>query len=467
MMAKKVKITETILRDAHQSLLATRMKLSEMLPIAEKLDEVGYYSLEMWGGATFDSCLRFLDEDPWERLRELRKRIKKTKFQMLLRGQNLLGYKHYADDVVEMFVNKSIENGIDIIRIFDALNDVRNMEMAIRFTRKAGGHAQGTIVYTISPVHNTEHYVKIAKELCEIGVDSICLKDMSGILTPYYGYQLIKRLKEVVDVPISLHCHYTSGMASMTYLKAIEAGVDIVDTAISPLANGTSQPPTETIVAVLQGTDYDTGLDLTLLSQIAEHFKKVRENYTIDPVLTSVDTRVLHYQIPGGMLSNLASQLKQQNAIDKYEDVLKEVPKVREDLGWPPLVTPMSQIVGTQAVLNVICGERYKMVPNEVKNYLKGYYGKPAFKISEEFRKKIIGDEEVITCRPVDLIEPQLEQIKKEMSFYLEKDEDILSYALFPQVAKEFFRRRHAEKYKVDLNTVEEHQDGGSSVHPV
>jgi len=465
-LGRKIKITDTILRDAHQSLLATRMTTEEMLPVAEMLDQVGYHSLEMWGGATFDSCLRYLNEDPWERLRKIRAKVKNTKLQMLLRGQNLLGYRHYPDDVVELFVKKAIENGIDIIRIFDALNDVRNMEKAIEVTKKENAHAQGTVVYTISPVHDTEHYISTAKKLEELGCDSICLKDMSGILTPYYAYELIKKLKETVKIPIQLHCHYTSGMASMTYLKAIEAGVDIIDTAISSLALGTSQPATETMVAVLKDTQYDTGLDLKLLAKIADHFKKVRQKHNPSNMLMGVDANVINYQIPGGMLSNLTAQLKQQNALDKFEEVLKEVPKVREELGWPPLVTPMSQIVGTQAVLNVVLGERYKMIPNEVKNYVKGLYGKPTVPIKPEIKKKIIGDEEIFEGRPADLLEPELEKLKKEVGMFAEKEEDILSYALFPQVAMKFLQERQAKKYKIDYNLVNGDAEG-TKVYPV
>lgn len=459
---KKVKITETVLRDAHQSLAATRMKTEDMIPILETLDKVGYHSLEMWGGATFDASLRFLKEDPWERLRTIRKTVKNTKLQMLLRGQNLLGYKHYPDDVVTEFVKKAIHNGIDIVRTFDALNDVRNLEVAMKTTKKEGGHAQATISYTISPVHNTEHYLKLAKQMENMGADSICLKDMSGILTPYYAYELITKLKETVKVPIQLHTHYTSGVASMTYLKAIEAGVDVVDTAISPLALGTSQPPTEPLVATLQGTEYDTGLDLKVLNEVAEHFAPIKNKFLssglIDPKVMGVDVNALIYQVPGGMLSNLVSQLKMQNALDKYDDVLKEVPKVREDLGYPPLVTPLSQMVGTQAVFNVVLGERYKMVPKEIKAYVKGEYGKPTVAISDEIRKKIIGDQEVITCRPADVIKPQLENIRNEMKEYLEQEEDVLSYALFPQVAIDFFKHREAQKYKLDSSLVDKEE---------
>jgi oxaloacetate decarboxylase alpha subunit len=459
----KIRITETVLRDAHQSLVATRMKTQEMTPILETLDKVGYHSLEMWGGATFDSSLRFLSEDPWERLRLIRKTVKNTKLQMLLRGQNLLGYKHYADDVVSEFVKRAIANGIDIIRIFDALNDVRNLEVALKTTKKEGGHAQAAISYTISPVHNTELYLNVAKQMEDMGADSICVKDMSGILTPYYAYELVTKLKQTVKVPIQLHTHYTSGMASMTYLKAIEAGVDVVDCAISPMALGTSQPPTEPLVATLQGTEYDTGLKLETLNEIAEHFRPIRDKYLeskqLDPKVLGVDVNALVYQVPGGMLSNLVSQLKMQNALDKYDDVLKEVPRVREDLGYPPLVTPMSQMVGTQAVFNVVLGERYKMVPKEIKAYVKGEYGKPTVEISEEIRKKIIGDEEVITCRPADLIPPQLESIRNEMKEYLEQEEDVLSYGLFPQVAVEYFKYRQAQKYKIDSAYVDKDQN--------
>ncbi len=455
----KIKITETVLRDGHQSLIATRMRTDEMLPILELMDKVGYHSLEMWGGATFDSCLRFLDEDPWERLRLIKSKLKNTKLQMLLRGQNILGYKNYADDVVEEFVRLSIKNGIDIIRIFDALNDLRNIETAVKATKKYGGHAQGTVVYTISPVHNIELYVEQAKRVQDMGCDSLCIKDMSGILTPYYGYELIKALKQHINIPIQLHTHFTSGMTDMTYLKAIEAGVDVIDTAMSPFGLGTSQPPTEPMVATLKGTEYDTGLDLELLCEIAEHFKVLKEKYVangiLNPNVFSVDTNVLSYQVPGGMLSNLMSQLKQANAMDKYNEVLKEVPRVREDLGFPPLVTPSSQFVGTQAVFNVISGSRYKMIPNEIKEYVKGKYGKPSVPISEEITKTIIGDDEVITCRPADLLEPQLESVKQEMKEYYEQEEDVLSYALFPPVALKFFKDRQAKKYAIDSNLVD------------
>ncbi|SHJ81103.1 oxaloacetate decarboxylase, alpha subunit [Geosporobacter subterraneus DSM 17957] len=458
----KIKISETVLRDAHQSLVATRMKTEEMSPILETLDKVGYHSLEVWGGATFDACLRFLNEDPWERLRLIRKHVKHTKLQMLLRGQNLLGYKHYSDDVVSEFVKKAIANGIDIIRIFDALNDARNLETALKTTKKEGGHAQAAISYTISPAHNTEHYLKVAKQMVDMGADSICVKDMSGILTPYYAFELITMLKKTVKVPIQLHTHYTSGIASMTYLKAIEAGVDVVDCAISPMALGTSQPPTEPLVATLQRTQYDTGLSLEVLNQIADHFRPIRDKYLetkqLDPKVLGVDVNALVYQVPGGMLSNLVSQLKMQNAVDKYEEVLKEVPRVREDLGFPPLVTPMSQMVGTQAVFNVVLGERYKMVPKEIKAYVRGEYGRPTVEIKEEIRRKIIGNEDVIVCRPADLIPSQLETIKNEMKEYFEQEEDVLSYALFPQVALEYFKYRQAKKYQIDSSCADKEQ---------
>ncbi|MFA5524896.1 MAG: oxaloacetate decarboxylase subunit alpha [Tissierellales bacterium] len=457
---KKPKITETIFRDAHQSLIATRMRTEEMLPIAERLDEVGFHSLEVWGGATFDASLRFLNEDPWERLRKLRKAIKKTKLQMLLRGQNLLGYKNYPDDVVEEFVKKSIANGIDIIRIFDALNDVRNLKVSIEATKKSGGHAQAAISYTISPVHNIDYYIKLSKDMESMGADSICIKDMSGILLPYTAYDLVSKLKKEIKVPIQLHSHFTSGVANQTYMKGVEAGVDIFDTALSPFSMGTSQPSTESMIASLNGSPYDTGLDLNLVADIADYFKPIREKYikegVLNPKVLGVDSKTLINQVPGGMLSNLVSQLEKQGSLDKFEKVLEEIPKVREDLGFPPLVTPMSQMVGTQAVFNVILGERYKMVPSEVRNYVKGLYGKSAVPISDEIKKKIIGDEEVYSGRPADLLEPQLEKIKDEIKNYIEQDEDVLTYASFPQVAISYFQYRQTEKYKIDsllLNT--------------
>lgn len=462
-----VKITETILRDAHQSLIATRMTTEEMLPALEALDKIGYNALEAWGGATFDACLRFLNEDPWERLRKIRAKVKNTKLQMLFRGQNILGYKHYGDDVVEYFVQKSIANGIDIIRIFDALNDTRNLKTAINATKKEGGHVQAAISYTISPVHTTESFVKMAKELENMGADSICIKDMAGLLVPYTAYDLVKALKESVKIPIELHTHYTSGVASMTYLKAIEAGCDIVDTALSPLALGTSQPPTEPLVATLAGTKYDTGLNLDALSEISEYFKGLREKYLEEGLLNTkvlgVDINTLRYQVPGGMLSNLVSQLKQQGKEDQLDAVLKEVPRVREDLGYPPLVTPTSQIVGTQAVLNVICGERYKMISNETKGIVRGEYGKTPAPISDEIRKIIIGNEKPITCRPADNIPKELDKYREEMKQYLEQEEDVLSYALFGQVAVKFFKERQAKKYKVDSSLA----DTKNNTYPV
>ena len=453
----KVQIMETVLRDAHQSLVATRMTTDVMLPVLGLLDKVGYAALECWGGATFDACLRFLNEDPWERLRKIRDGVKNTKLQMLLRGQNLLGYKHYADDVVSYFVEKAVANGIDIIRIFDAVNDMRNIETAIRACKREKGHAQGTICYTISPVHNTEIFVNDAIMLREMGADSICLKDMAGLLLPYVTYDLVKALKEV-GLPVQLHTHYTSGAASMTYLKAIEAGCDIVDCAISPLALGTSQPPTEPFVASLRGTEYDTELDLDILNQIADYFKPIREQYLssglLDAKVMGVDVNALIYQVPGGMLSNLVSQLKQAGKSDQYDEVLREVPRVREDFGYPPLVTPTSQIVGTQSVMNVISGERYKMVPKESKALVKGEYGKTPAPIPQNVKDIILKGEETITCRPADLIEPELDKIRVEMKEYLEQDEDVLSYALFPQVAETFFKYRRAQKYKIDSGLV-------------
>lgn len=442
----RVKITETVLRDAHQSLIATRMRTEEMLPIIEKLDEIGYHSLEAWGGATFDACIRFLNEDPWDRLRKIKALAKKTPLQMLLRGQNLLGYKHYADDVVEYFVQKAVANGMDIIRIFDALNDPRNIETSIKACIKEGGHAQACISYTTSPVHSLELFAKEAKTLEDMGAHSICIKDMAGLLKPYDAYELIKAIKSSVKIPIQLHTHYTSGVASMTLLKAIEAGVDVVDTAISPMALGTSQPATEPLVASLQGTERDSGLDLVKLSEIAEYFRPMKEKWVetglLDTKVMGVDVNALIYQVPGGMLSNLVSQLKQANALDKYDEVLREVPRVREDFGYPPLVTPSSQIVGTQAVFNVLMGERYKMVPKESKGIVKGEYGRTPSPISDELKKKILGDEEPITCRPADLIEPELENTREKIKEFIIQDEDVLTYALLPQVAEKFFQLR-------------------------
>lgn len=445
-MSHKLFITDTILRDAHQSQAATRMRTEDMLPACEVLDSIGYWSLECWGGATFDSCLRFLNEDPWDRLRKLRKALPNTKLQMLFRGQNILGYKHYADDVVEQFCRKAIENGIDIIRIFDALNDIRNLEAAIRFTKKYGGMCEAAISYTISPVHNEDYFVRIAKELVQMGADTICIKDMANLLLPYDAYSLVKRLKAEVEVPIHLHTHNTTGTGDMTYLMAVQAGVDIVDCALSPLANGTSQPATESLVATLKGTEYDTGLDLTKLSVAAKHFRgvadKLKKEGFLDPKVLSVDTNTLVYQVPGGMLSNLISQLKQANAEDKYYDVLAEIPRVRKDFGYPPLVTPTSQIVGTQAVFNIVSG-RYKMFPKESKALLRGEYGALPGEVSEEVRRMAIGNEEVVTCRPADLLKPELENYRSEIKDMMRQEEDVLSYALFPQVALKFFETRN------------------------
>ena len=462
-----VKITETVLRDAHQSLIATRMTTAEMLPMLEQLDQVGYNALACWGGATFDACVRFLNEDPWDRLRTIRSKVKNTKLQMLLRGQNLLGYKHYADDVVDYFVHKSVANGIDIIRIFDALNDYRNVERAVKATKKEGGHAQIAFSYTESDFHSLEQFVKEAKQMVEMGADSICIKDMAALLVPYKAYDLVKALKENVSVPIELHTHYTSGVGSMTYLKAIEAGIDIVDTAMSPLALGTSQPPTEPLVATLAGTKYDTGYDLNLLSDISAYVETLREKYLKSGLLNTkvmgVDVNALKYQVPGGMLSNLVSQLKQAGKEDKFLEVLQEVPKVRADLGYVPLVTPSSQIVGTQAVMNVIAGERYKMIPKETKDVVKGMYGKTPAPISDEMVRKIIGDDERITCRPADTLSPELAKVEKEMAEYHEQDEDVLTWAMFPQVAQKFFEWRKAQKYKIDPDMV----DYENRVHPM
>ncbi len=442
----KLYITDTILRDAHQSQAATRMKTEEMIPACRALDEIGYWSLECWGGATFDSCMRFLNEDPWERLRTLKAAMPKTKLQMLFRGQNILGYKHYADDVVAAFCKKSIENGIDVVRIFDALNDTRNMETAIKFVKEYGGIAEAALSYTISPVHNEDYFVRMAQELEKMGADVICIKDMANLLLPYDAYNLVKKLKENVSVPIHLHTHNTTGTGDMTYLMASQAGVDIVDCALSPLSNGTSQPTTESLVATLKGTERDTGLDLEKLSEVAVHFRgvaaRLKESGDLDPKVLNVDTNTLLYQVPGGMLSNLISQLKQANAEDKYYEVLAEVPRVREDFGYPPLVTPTSQIVGSQAVLNVLAGERYKMVTKESKGLLKGEYGRLPAPVNEEVRKKAIGDDTVIECRPADLIEPELEKYREETKDFAKSEEDVLSYALFPQVAKKFFETR-------------------------
>ena len=463
----KVKITETVLRDAHQSLIATRMTTEEMLPVLPLMDKVGYHSVECWGGATFDSCLRFLNEDPWERLRTLKKNLPNTKLQMLFRGQNMLGYRHYADDVLEYFVQKSVANGIDIIRIFDALNDIRNLETSIKAAKKEGAHTQVAISYTLGEVFTTDYYVNYAKQIENAGADSICIKDMAALLTPYETENLVRALKSAVKIPVQLHTHYTSGLASMCLLKGIEAGVDVIDTAMSPLALGTSHAPTESMVAALQGTEYDTGLDLVLLTEIRDYFMKLRKKYIdsglLDPKMLATDANALIYQVPGGMLSNLLSQLKQAGKEDQLEEVLKEVPRVRKDAGYPPLVTPSSQIVGTQAVFNVIMGERYKMVTKEFKGIVRGEYGKTPVPIDPEFRKKIIGSEEPIDCRPADLLEPELDKLRKECAEWTEQEEDVLSYAQFGQVAVKFFEKRRNAKYGIDGV----HSDAEKQIHPV
>jgi oxaloacetate decarboxylase alpha subunit len=462
-LTKQVKITDTTFRDAHQSLMATRMRTESMLPIAEKIDEVGFFSLEVWGGATFDVSIRYLNEDPWERLRALKNRVKKTPLQMLLRGQNLVGYRNYPDDVLVKFIERAAATGIDIFRIFDALNDTRNLEKAIKTVKKVGAHAQGSLCYTISPIHTTEYYLKVAKHLAELECDSICIKDMAGMLMPKNAFELVSALKKDIGLPVHMHCHSTSGTVMMTYLRAIQGGADILDTAFSPFASGTSQPPVESVVAGLRETDYDTKLDIELLIEIAKYFQELREKYydplqLISPLAERVDTTILTHQIPGGMFSNLISQLKEQNALDKLNAVLEEVPKVRKELGYPPLVTPTSQLVGTQAVFNVLQGERYKLVSKEVKDYTKGYYGRPPAAIDKEIKKKIIGDDEPIKCRPADLLEPELNKIPKEILYHIESEEDRLTYALFPQVAAEFFKKRHAKQKEKELALTPEQQ---------
>ena len=445
-----VQLMETALRDAHQSLLATRMRTRDMTPIAEEMDKVGYFAIEAWGGATFDSCLRYLNEDPWERLRSIKEKLSRTPLQMLVRGQNLVGYKHYPDDIVTKFIEKSYENGVDNFRVFDALNDVRNMEQCIKVAKQQGAHVQGTLSYTISPVHNVDTFVEIAKELEALECDSLAIKDMAGLITPASVYELVSRLKEETDLLIDLHSHCTSGMTPVSYYAACQAGVDILDTAISPLAWGTSQPPTESIVAALQGTEFDTGLDLKVLNQIKKYFEDIREKYgsLIDPISERIDTDVLLYQIPGGMLSNLISQLKEQNALDRYNDVLDEMPRVRADMGYPPLVTPTSQIVGIQSVMNVLSGERYKTVSNEVKEYMKGNYGRSPAPVNKEIYKKIIGDEEPIECRPADLLEPEFDKFKKEgeAEGLIKCEEDVITLALYPAVAKKFLKGEAQEE---------------------
>ncbi|ERP90607.1 pyruvate carboxylase [Marinobacter sp. ES-1] len=441
--AKKIEVTDVILRDAHQSLIATRMRTEDMLPICDKLDQVGYWSLEVWGGATFDACVRFLKEDPWERLRQLRQALPNTRLQMLLRGQNLLGYRHYADDVVEAFVQKAADNGIDVFRVFDALNDLRNLETAMKAVKKAGKHAQGTICYTTSPVHTPELFVQQALQLKDMGADSIAIKDMAGLLTPYATYELVKAIKSAVDLPLVIHSHATAGLAAMCQLKAIEAGADRIDTAISSFANGTSHPATESQVAALKGTEYDTGLDLELLSEIADYFHEVRKKYhQFESEFTREDVSVQINQVPGGMMSNLANQLKEQNALDKIRDVFSEIPRVRADLGYPPLVTPTSQIVGTQAVYNVLAGQRYKTITNEVKRYLQGGYGHPPAEVNADIQKKAIGNESVNEGRPADLLSPELDKLREDIGSLATCEEDVLTYAMFPDLGREFLQQR-------------------------
>ena len=442
MSQNPVMICETLLRDAHQSLLATRMRTQDMLCVASQMDQVGYWSAEVWGGATFDSAMRFLGEDPWERLRTLRREMPHTRLQMLLRGQNVVGYKHYPDDIVEHFVVAARRNGIDVFRIFDALNDIRNMEFAMKIARREGGHVQAAICYTISPVHDIPSFVKMGRELAELGADSICIKDMAGLISPYAAYELVAALKEV-GLPVQLHTHYTSGMGTAALLKAVEAGVDVIDTAISSLSLSTSQPPTETLVACLKGTERDTRLDLNALADIARCMTDVRKKYaSFEAGVSAVDVNVLQFQVPGGMLSNLVSQLRQQGAMDRYYDVLDEIPRVRAELGYPPLVTPSSQIVGTQATLNVLTGERYKVIPEEVKQYIRGYYGKPPAPIDPEVQRKAIGSEQPITCRPADLLSPGWDKAQAEIGDLARSEEDIVTYALFPQIARPFLERR-------------------------
>ena len=467
-MAKKIKITETALRDAHQSLIATRMTTEEMLPILDKLDKVGYYSLECWGGATYDACLRFLNEDPWQRLRTIREHCPNTKLQMLFRGQNMLGYRHYADDCVEYLVQRSIANGIDIIRIFDALNDIKNLQTAIKAAKKEGGHAQVAISYTTGPVFTDEYYVDYAKRIADAGADSICIKDMAALLTPSRTYSLVKAIKSALpEMPVQLHTHYTSGLASMCLLKGVEAGADAIDTAISPLALGTSHAPTESMIAALSGTEYDTGLDIKDFTDIRAYFMTLREKYIesglLDTKMLATDAKALIYQVPGGMLSNLLSQLKQAGKEDQLDKVLEEVPRVRKDSGYPPLVTPTSQIVGTQAVFNVITGERYKICTNEFKGLVAGEYGTTPMPIDPEFQKKIIGDQKVITCRPADLLEPELDKLRSEIAEWIEQPEDVLSYAQFPKVAIDFFKKRRNAEVGINGDKL----DSENMIHPV
>lgn len=457
-MQQQVAITETVLRDGHQSLMATRLSIEDMLPVLTILDKIGYYSLECWGGATFDACIRFLNEDPWERLRTLKKGLPNTRLQMLLRGQNLLGYRHYADDIVDKFISLSAQNGIDVFRIFDALNDPRNIQQALRAVKKTGKEAQLCISYTTSPVHTVDYFVDLAKAYQAIGADSICIKDMAGVLTPETGYQLVKRIKENTTIPLEVHTHATSGISEMTYLKVAEAGADIIDTAISSFSGGTSQPATESMAIALMDLGFDTGLDMQEVAKVAEYFNTIRDHYRetgiLNPKVKDTEPKTLIYQVPGGMLSNLLSQLTEQGLADKYEEVLAEVPKVRADLGYPPLVTPLSQMVGTQALMNIISGERYKVVPNEIKDYVRGLYGQSPAPLAEGIKEKIIGDEAVIACRPADLIEPQLVYLRDEIAQYARSEEDVLSYASFPQQARDFLGRREDPFYDVPVQEV-------------
>ncbi|HER8212490.1 TPA: oxaloacetate decarboxylase subunit alpha [Streptococcus pyogenes] len=457
-MQQQVAITETVLRDGHQSLMATRLSIEDMLPVLTILDKIGYYSLECWGGATFDACIRFLNEDPWERLRTLKKGLPNTRLQMLLRGQNLLGYRHYADDIVDKFISLSAQNGIDVFRIFDALNDPRNIQQALRAVKKTGKEAQLCIAYTTSPVHTLNYYLSLVKELVEMGADSICIKDMAGILTPKAAKELVSGIKAMTNLPLIVHTHATSGISEMTYLKVAEAGADIIDTAISSFSGGTSQPATESMAIALTDLGFDTGLDMQEVAKVAEYFNTIRDHYReigiLNPKVKDTEPKTLIYQVPGGMLSNLLSQLTEQGLTDKYEEVLAEVPKVRADLGYPPLVTPLSQMVGTQALMNIISGERYKVVPNEIKDYVRGLYGQSPAPLAEGIKEKIIGDEAVITCRPADLIEPQMIYLRDEIAPYAHSEEDVLSYASFPQQARDFLGRREDPFYDVPVQEV-------------
>ena len=458
MRRNHVGFTETVLRDGQQSQIATRMPLADMLPILSTMDEAGYHALEVWGGATFDSCLRFLNEDPWERLRTIRSCVKHTKLQMLLRGQNLLGYHNYPDDVVAAFCKKSVENGIDVIRIFDALNDTRNLRCSVGAAKEAGGEVQAAISYTTSDVHTIRYFVGLAREMEALGADSLCIKDMAGVLTPDAAYALVAEIKRAVDLPLEIHTHCTAGIAEMTYLKAVEAGADVIDTCISPFAGGTSQPATESMAIALADMRFDTGLNMEALEKIAEHFAPVRDRFlaegVLKPKVLSVDPKALIYQVPGGMLSNLLSQLAEQGLEDRFDEVLAEVPRVRADLGYPPLVTPLSQMVGTQALMNVLSGERYKMVPTEIKDYVRGLYGRPPVTISPEIQHLIIGDDEVVTRRPADLLEPEMGKLREEISCYARSEEDVLSYAVFPEQARDFLGRREDPFYDVPVQEV-------------